>query len=84
MLLKCYSAIDIFWKIFQLVLGQKKKKHFYIEEKNINWWWILESTFLFKKKRNLSDNSKKDTDPKEDKEATWSSSYSNPDVFEEG
>ena len=55
-----------------------------MEEKNINWLWILENTFLFPKKHNLSDNSKKNTDSKEEKEATSSSSFSDPDVFEEG
>ena len=36
------------------------------------------------KKRDLSDSSKDATDPKKNKEATSSSSYSDHDVFEEG
>ena len=36
------------------------------------------------KKRDLSDNSKEDTDPEEIKEATSSSSYNDHDVFKEG
>ena len=40
--------------------------------------------FSSSKKRNLSDNSKEDTDPEKIKEATSSSSYSDHDVFEEG
>ena len=40
--------------------------------------------FSSSKKRDFSDNSKEDGDPKKVKEATWSSSYSNHDVFEEG
>ena len=37
-----------------------------------------------KKKNNLGDNSKKEADSKEDKEATSSSSYRDPDGFGEG
>ena len=40
--------------------------------------------FSISKKRDLSDNSKKDTDPKKADEATSSSSYSDHDVFEKG
>ena len=40
--------------------------------------------FSISKKRDLSDNSKEDTDPKKADEATSSSSYSDHDVFEKG
>ena len=40
--------------------------------------------FSISKKRDLSDNSMEDTDPKKADEATSSSSYSDHDVFEKG
>ena len=44
----------------------------------------IEKYFSSSKKRDLSDNSKDDIDPKKAKDATSSSSYSSHDIFEGG
>ena len=54
------------------------------QRKNVYLMMDVVKYFSCSKKRDLSDNSKDNTDPKKAKEATSSSSYSNHDIFEEG